>query len=115
VVKAIFEIGAAILLLVGGIIGAYGSYLVTKWYHPFRGEGFLVSVAEVVWKVVTGRRREAVEKMEFTAELAEGLNPDDKKTSVAGVYLIFIGVALQAFGAMLATADAVIQNLCPNS
>jgi hypothetical protein len=110
---AFLEVGAAGLALAGAILGAYGSYLLTRWYQFFRGWGFLESVSETLWLLVTCNKKKAIEKIKAQADF--NLNEDDKATSLFGIHLILIGFGLQVIGAILAAADAIIKNLRPAS
>ncbi len=108
--KAFLEIVGAALTLVGGIVGACGTYFLLRWYQFFRGREFLGSVLETLGTLVTGGAGKAIGKIRVQADFNP--NTDDRATSLFGIHLIFIGFALQATGAIFLTADAIIQNLC---
>jgi hypothetical protein len=107
--KAILDATAATFGLFGAITGAYGTYLLTRWYQPFRFRGLLLSLLEILWKLVTGRKDEAIREIEREANFSDFLNPDNKATSLFGIYLVLIGFALQLIGSLLAITSAFVR------
>jgi len=107
-VKAI-EVSATALGLFGVAVGAYGTYLLTKWYQPFRFWGLLGALGEILWKLITGRKQQAIEKIEIAADFAAFLNQENKATSLFGIYLVLIGFGIQVLSAIFATAVALLR------
>jgi hypothetical protein len=106
---AILETGAAVLAFGGAIIAAYGTYLLTKWYQPFRFWGLVGSLWDILCKLLTGRKQEAIKKIEEEADFAAFLNEENKATSLFGIYLVLISFGLQVIAAFLAMADTFIR------
>ncbi|MGA7219751.1 MAG: hypothetical protein WBX38_15630 [Candidatus Sulfotelmatobacter sp.] len=101
---------AAAFGLFGAIVGAYGTYLLTRWYQPFGFLGLVASLFEILGKLVTGRKSNAIREIERQANFSELLNPDNKATSLFGIYLVLIGFALQLVGSLSAMTSAFVHS-----
>jgi hypothetical protein len=108
VTRGFLEVGAAVLSLAGGLVGAYGTYLLTEWYHLFRGTGFVGSLVETVWMPLLGRKSQLIQKLRLNADFAKSLKEEDRAVSLFGVHLVLVGFGLQGIAAVLATADAIL-------
>lgn len=107
---ATIEILAALFSLVGVVVGTHGTYLLTRWYHPFSEGGFIVSLRRMLWRKIMGRSEESARHLRVTSALAK-LRPEDKARSLDGIYWVFVGFVLQTFGALLVLVDALVMNL----
>jgi hypothetical protein len=108
--RATVEILAAIFSLAGVVIGTHGTYMLTRWYHPFSEGGFLASLRRMIWRKLTGKRAELARHLRVSNALAK-LKPEDESHSLDGIYWVFVGFVLQTFGAVLVLIDALIINL----
>ncbi len=104
--KEVLEVSGAVFTLLGGLIGAYGTYFVTKWYHPFQGLDFMGSLIAIAARLFLGRKRAAIAEIQAEATFGE-LNKEQKAESLFGAYLVLIGFAVQSAGALLLVAVAV--------
>jgi hypothetical protein len=105
--KEILDIVSAVLGVVGGMVGALGTYFLLRWYQFFRGWDFLESVLETLLSLVKGGTRKAIDNITVQADFNP--NKDDRAASLFGIHLIFIGFGLQVLGALVALAEAVFQ------
>jgi hypothetical protein len=92
--------------MLGVLLSVWGTYLLTRWYHPFRFWGFLGSVLQVTGLFVTGRRERATSILRAAAKFGR-LNEEERAESLIGLCLIFVGFLLQAMGALCWGADVV--------
>lgn len=92
--------------LIGVLLSVSGTYLLTRWYHPFKLKGFLGIVFRVTWLFITGQRDSAIQITRTATKLGR-LNREKRAESLIGLYLIFVGFLFQAVGALLWGADTV--------
>jgi hypothetical protein len=122
VVHAILSIGGPFVTLAGVAVSVIGTYLLTKWYHPYTEEGFVTHlydapllamlILEKTPPSIPGEgnqseRREhkrVLQKLNKIAELAE-VNKERRSVSLVGIDLIFIGFVLQGIGASFSLID----------
>ncbi|HXY13885.1 MAG TPA: hypothetical protein VEI26_05240 [Terriglobales bacterium] len=102
--KAWIEFIAAFLGVVGTVFAAYGTYLITQWYHAFSLIDFLGSATLVAWYFVTFRREKALAEASRGGELSP--NQERKEVSLSGIYLVAVGFVLQMVSAVLILTDA---------
>jgi hypothetical protein len=107
--KVILDAIAAAFGLFGAIVGAYGTYLLTRWYQPFRFWGLISSLFGILLKLVTGRKDKAIREIERQADFSDFLNQDNKATSLFGIYLVLIGFVLQLISSLLAIVSAFVR------
>ena len=112
--KATVEILAAILSLAGVIVSTHGTYLLTRWYHPFTEGGFVASLRRMMWRKMRGKNEELSRHLRVTTALAK-LRPEDKSRSLDGIYWVFVGFVLQTIGALLVLLDVLIINFAKPS
>src|ERR1700719_4536877 len=98
--KAWLEVGGALLTLVGVVIGVYGTFLMTKFYHPYAPVGFVVSMVRMLGRILIGQAKRNQEHSDVAAVFAE-LTPEKKGESLSGAHWLFIGFFLQTIGATL--------------
>jgi hypothetical protein len=104
------EIGGAVLSLLGVVVSVYGTYLMTKWYHPYKWAGFVKSVALSVWREIAGEGEKTARHNRVAALMAE-MTPENKAESLNGIHWVFFGFLLQAIGALLILGDVVWLNV----
>lgn len=125
-----FSIGGPIVALLGVGSSVWGTYLLTKWYHPFSETGFMehlkdspflaMALLERKQKRIGGETSQsearpsagerALQELEAVVELG-AINLEKRAVSLVGIDLIFIGFVLQAIGATLSLADVVWSHL----
>jgi hypothetical protein len=105
--KAVVEISAAALSLVGVLVGVYGTYVLTKWYHPFGWWSFTMSIVVMFWRKITFAEAKS-ERVNKTAAALAGMTPENRAESLHGLHWIFLGFLLQTAGAALAMVDAFL-------
>ena len=88
--KAFLEIGGASLTLIGVVVGVYGTYLMTKFYHPYGPLGFTKSIVKMLWRTLFFQSERAKRHNEVAAKFAK-LREEDKGESLAGVHWLFVG------------------------
>jgi hypothetical protein len=107
VLKAALETGAAGLTLAGVFVGVYGTYKMTKFYHPYRWAGFVKSVVMTMYRDLTGQEDKVNRHNRVAAKLA-GMTPEDKADSLRGVEWVFVGFLLQTGGAIIVLIDVIV-------
>jgi hypothetical protein len=112
-VKAWLEVGGAAFSLAGVLVGVYGTFVMTKFYHPYGPVGFVVSMARMLGRLIIGQSKRNQEHSDVAAAFAE-LTPEKKGESLTGAHWLFIGFFLQTIGAFLIVADAWIVNCRPH-
>jgi len=111
--RAVLEIGGAALTLLGVLIGVYGTFVMTKFYHPYGPVGFLVSMIRMIGRMLVFQGKKNKEHVDVAAAFAE-LTPEKKGESLSGAHWLFLGFFLETLGAALITVDACIVNLKPH-
>jgi hypothetical protein len=109
--KTWIEIGGALLMLIGVLIGVYGTFLMTKFYHPYGPLGFAVSLTRMLGRTLTGQQKKNEIHADVAAAFAD-LTPEKKGESLSGASWLFIGFFFQTIGAILTLIDIVIANFC---
>jgi hypothetical protein len=112
-VKAWIEIGGALLTLAGVVIGVYGTFLMTKFYHPYSIPGFVVSVIRNAWLTLTGQKEKKALHAEIATKFAS-ITAESRGESLYGIQWVFFGFFLQTVGAVLILADTLVLNLWPH-
>ena len=107
------EILGAGFSLIGVLIGVYGTYLLTKFYHPYATGGFAKSVMRMLWLKASRRFEEDERKTKVESALG-AMRKENKAKSLTGIYWVFIGFIFQTVGALLITIDVGIANFVHN-
>jgi hypothetical protein len=102
--KTGLETGAAILTLAGVFVGVYGTYKMTKYYHPYSWLEFAKSIRTAMWRDLTGQSESADRQNRVASRLA---GSEDKAISLRGVEWVFVGFVIQTLGAILALIDVL--------
>lgn len=108
-VKNVVHVLAPGATLLGVAVTVWGTYRLTKWYHPFKGMGFLKSVVEICALVISQKRMAAKKKAAMQWQLADAENKTD---SVIGLDFVFLGFVLQGFGGLFWLIDSVVDIWC---
>jgi len=99
------RVGAPVATGVGVILGVMGTFLICKPYHPFTVWGLVRHLRSVIWCAIRKGPSQASGLVRTASRLSE-INEEDRAKSLVGVYLVFLGFVMQAFGALLWTIDA---------
>jgi hypothetical protein len=108
--KAFFHLGGPLLALIGTIISVGGTYLMTRLYHPFGGLNFLRSLLRIIWLLITRQRKTLANMMEGAPQFA---SIENRARSLAGVYILFVGLFIQAVGGALTIVDVLLDRTPP--
>ncbi len=88
------------------VLSVCGTYLLTRWYHPFKLFNFLLFIIQVTGLFIVGRTDEAIRRTEAATKIGR-VNKERRAVSLIGLYMIFVGFILQAVGALCWGVDAV--------
>jgi hypothetical protein len=108
--RTFVQIAGPLLTLIGVALSIHGTYLLTRWYFYLSGLGFLQTVLKFSWLLLTLRSSKAHEEVTFRGKMAESKR-ESKADSLYGIYFIFLGFVLQAFGTLLWGIDVVMGTL----
>jgi hypothetical protein len=99
VIRALIQVLGPVTTLVGVLLSVWGTYLLTRWYHPFGFLDFIKSVFQVTALFIARRRRRAIDVTRAAARFGD-LNEENRAESLIGLCFIFVGFVLQAVGAV---------------
>jgi hypothetical protein len=111
--RAWIEMGSAALTLCGVVAGVYGTFLMTKFYHPYGLFGFLASVIRSGLHRITGQKKKQDLHLEIETAFG-GITKEKRGESLYGIQWVFIGFFLQTVGAILILLDTWILNRHPS-
>lgn len=103
--KEFLHLASPIATFVGLLLSTWGSYRLMLFYHPFRGPEFWRSLRTVALMFVTFRFTTLKRKIRIEARSAKS-KKENRVDSLAGIYLLFWGFALQVFGAICWCIDS---------
>lgn len=127
ILHASFSIAGPLVTLAGVIVSVIGTYLLTKWYHPYTEGGFFKHIQEAPFLAMillqkparnipgegpqieapqTEKARKRLAKLDRIADLAK-VNDERRSVSLVGIDLIFIGFVLQGIGAVSSLIDVI--------
>jgi hypothetical protein len=127
ILHASFSIGGPLITLVGVIVSVLGTYLLTKWYHPYTEHGFVDHLLEspLLAMIILQKGKQPIpgeqaappspqeikaermlKKLDRIAKVAE-YNKERRSVSLVGIDLIFIGFVLQGVGAVSSLIDVI--------
>jgi hypothetical protein len=122
-----FSLGGPLITLVGVVVSVLGTYLLTKWYHPYTEHGFADHLLESPFLAmlilqkkslpISGeisqtpspgevRAEKLLKRLDGVAKAAE-YNKERRSVSLVGIDLLFIGFVLQGVGAVSSLVDVV--------
>jgi hypothetical protein len=107
--RAWIEVGGALFTLIGVVIGVYGTFLMTKFYHPYSFSGFIKSLVNMLGRAITGQQRRNELHVDIAAEFGK-LNQEKKGETLSGANWLFVGFFFQTVGAVLAFIDFLMVN-----
>jgi hypothetical protein len=77
----------------------------TRFYHPFGASNFVRSLVRIIWLVITGQRGMLARIMKSAPQIA---TDENKARSLAGIYILFIALFIQAVGALFVLIDLFV-------
>jgi len=101
------HLSGPLISLVGVVLGAYGTLLMCRPYHPFTNWGVVQHLVWIAGKVLTGNTQAAREAIRDANDFST-INPENRDRTVAGVYVLVFSFIVQTIGAVLILVDLVI-------
>jgi hypothetical protein len=95
---------AALFSLVGVVLGVVGTYLMTSAYHPFNAQAATYDFLHVVFLFLTFRWKRGLRTIGDAAFFGE-VNPEDRRRSLLGIYVLGVSFLFQTAGALLFVVD----------
>ena len=96
-----------VIALVGVVLGAYGTLLMCRPYHPFTTWGVVQHLLWIAGRVLTGNTQAAREAIRDANDFST-INPEKRDRTVAGVYVLVFSFIVQTIGAVLILVDLVV-------
>jgi hypothetical protein len=96
-----------IITLVGVVLGAYGTLLMCRPYHPFTTWGVVRHLVWIAGRVLAGDTQAAKQAIRDANEFST-INPENRDRTVAGVYVLVFSFIVQTVGALLILVDMVV-------
>jgi len=96
-----------VITLLGVILGAWGTLLMCRPYHPFSTWGIVKHLSWIAKQVLAGKLQDARDAIR-EAEAFSTINPENRYRTVAGVYLLVFSFAVQTIGAALILVDMIV-------
>jgi hypothetical protein len=91
----------------GIALSIYGTFLLTRWYHPFSVTGFLSTLWNLVVLLLRGEAARVFEEAK-TASRIGLVNEEQRAESLVGIYFIFLGFVLQLVGTGFWALDEIM-------
>ena len=101
------HLSGPLISLVGVVLGAYGTLLMCRPYHPFTTWGVVQHLLWIASKVLTGDVKAARRAIRDANDFST-INPEKRDRTVAGVYVLVFSFIVQTIGAVLIVADLVV-------
>jgi len=95
-----------LITLLGVALGAWGTLLMCRPYHPFSTWGIVQHLLWILGRLVVGKMEEARQAVR-SAEKFSTINPENRYRTVAGVYLLVFSFVVQTVGAVLILVDMI--------
>jgi len=93
-----------VITLLGVVLGAYGTLLMCREYHPFGTWGVFRHLCWIGGKLATGRTAEVRSALKSASEFGR-INPANQNRTLAGVYVLTFSFLVQTVGAVLILLD----------
>jgi hypothetical protein len=104
-IRSIVQVGAPAACLAGVVCGLCGTYLMTQSYHPFKPSGFIGHIGRYLWIRLSNGKLKAREYLEETIKTTA--SPEDRSTSLRGIYYLFASFLLQSLGSIFWLVDGI--------
>ena len=98
-----------VVTLVGGVLGAYGTLLMCRPYHPFGTWGVVRHLLWICGRVLAGDTA-ATRQAIHDADKFSTINPENRDRTVAGVYVLVFSFLVQTGGAVLIIVDLMVHH-----
>jgi len=109
--RFLVSLGAPAFSVLGILVSAYGTYLITRFFHGMPMWEFAKSATYIAWLYIRRRSEEGKALVGSAASFGEKFGSEDKRESLAGLYVVFAGLALQGVGDVLWVLDAVLPSV----
>jgi hypothetical protein len=96
-----------VVTLIGGVLGAYGTLLMCRPYHPFGTWGVVRHLLWICGRLLVGDTQAARQAIR-DANGFSTINPEKRDRTVAGVYVLVFSFIVQTIGAVLILIDLVV-------
>ncbi len=96
-----------VITLIGVVLGAYGTLLMCRPYHPFGTWGVVRHLLWICGRLLVGdttATRQAIRD----ADAFSTINAENRDRTVAGVYVLVFSFIVQTIGAVLILVDLVV-------
>ena len=97
-----------VITLIGGVLGAYGTLLMCRPYHPFGTWGVVRHLLWICGRLLVGDDTQPRDKRSVTPNGFSTINPEKRDRTVAGVYVLVFSFIVQTIGAVLILVDLVV-------
>ena len=109
--RRLVSLGAPGFSALGIIVSAYGTYLITRFFHAMPKWDFAKSAMYIAWLYITRRSVEVKKLVGSVAKFGKEFGSEDKQETLAGLYVVFAGLVLQGVGDVLWVLDAVLPSV----
>ena len=96
-----------VITLVGVVLGAYGTLLMCRPYHPFGTWGVVRHLLWICGRVLAGDTARARQAIRDANDFST-INPENRDRTVAGVYVLVFSFLVQTVGAVLILVDLMV-------
>jgi hypothetical protein len=97
--KGFLHLASPVATLVGILVSTWGTYRLMRYYYALSRWEFWKSLAVVCFLATTFQPRRLKEMLKVVAWAGEKAQ-ENRYDSIVGAYLLFLGFALQLFGAV---------------
>lgn len=101
------HLSGPIISLAGVVLGAYGTLLMCRPYHPFTTWRVVQHLLWIAGKVLTGDTQAARDAIRDASEFAT-VNQENRDRTLVGVYFLVLSFIVQTIGAVLMLADLLV-------
>jgi hypothetical protein len=109
----LFEATGVTLVLLGTALGAAGTLLICKQYHPFSPGGFAIHFLRFFPFLLRHGWTKAKPLIGIAASIAS-LNQEQRSRALLGLYLVSLGFAIQTAGVVCALIIVLIRDTAAN-
>jgi len=103
----ILRFAGPVITLIGGVLGAYGTLLMCRPYHPFGTWGVVRHLLWICGRVLAGDAT-ATQQAIRDADAFSSVNAENRDRTVAGVYVLVFSFVVQTVGAVLILVDLLV-------
>lgn len=103
----LLRLSGPVIGLLGVLLGAWGTLLMCRVYHPFTTWRVLLHLFSVAFRYIVGDRKGARQELKDASEFA-AVNQENKYRTLEGVYLLAFSFLVQTVGAALVIVDLLV-------